>query len=310
MTIYELIFGQSSGQVCCVFHDDTRASAGISDIGQYNCFACGTKAGNEIGFIMQYFGVSFRRASTIKYGLERIENFKYIRRPLSQEQKDYLHSCGITDEVIKEHMFQTGKGKLTYRHTFNGIPVGYTWFNAPQLSNHSVSDPKYKYVGGTVAGMLTPYDTVLKYPRLIICEGEKDMLTALSYGIPNAVAKIGGAQTPIVAGINLNNKDIIIVYDCDDAGREGAEQDAYTLQTEYGCRVKIVDLGLQDKEDLNDYFVKYGKSKDDFYQLITSTPLFVATPKIVKSKVERLIDDLSDDELIQLKNLLEEKEHD
>ena len=49
----------------------------------------------------------------------------------------------------------------------------------------------------------------------------------------------------IVAGINLNNKDIIIVYDCDDAGREGAEQDAYTLQTEYGCRIKIVDLGTR-----------------------------------------------------------------
>ena len=46
------------------------------------------------------------------------------------------------------------------------------------------------------------------------------MLTARSFGIPNAVAKIGGAKSYILGGRNFENKKIIICYDCDDYGRE------------------------------------------------------------------------------------------
>jgi len=75
MLIYQLVFGIDRGQVQCVFHDDSHASAGIGPNGEYNCFACGTKAHDDIGFIAKYFGVGLERASKIKQSLERLQTY-------------------------------------------------------------------------------------------------------------------------------------------------------------------------------------------------------------------------------------------
>ena len=65
MNIYDYVFGVSSGQVqvqCC-FHDDTKASAGISPDLQYNCFACGAKANSDLD-----------RVKAINDEIERLKN--------------------------------------------------------------------------------------------------------------------------------------------------------------------------------------------------------------------------------------------
>jgi len=307
MLIYQLVFGVDSGQVQCVFHDDTRASAGIGPLGQYNCFACGAKAHDEIGFICKYFSVGPDRATRIKTALDRIQDYKYNKRPLSQEQIDFLHSIGLIDEVINKYFFQASTGKLMYNHKWNGIDTGYTWFNSPLLSNYSASADKYHYDKNNIAGSLTPYDDVIRYNTLVICEGEKDMLTAKSFGVVNAVAKIGGAISYLIGGLNFHNKQIIICYDCDDVGRTNAERDATMLTERFACKVKVVDLGLQDKEDLNDYFVKYKKTLQEFNDLIVNTPLFVPQPQTVQTKFEKLIQNLTDQELDELELLLKEK---
>lgn len=311
MLIYQLVFGTDSGQVLCCFHDDSRASAGIGPNGEYNCFACGAKAHDETGFIAKYFGVGLNRASKIKNSLERLQGYKYSKNKLSQEQIEYLRSIGISDAVMHKYFFQSSIGKLIYNHTWNGIDVGYTWFNHQSLSTYSASAPKYKYDKNCIAGSLTPYDDVIRYNTLIICEGEKDMLTAKSMGIPNAVAKIGGAASYILGGVNFHNKQIVICYDCDDPGREYAIRDADILTERFACKVKIIDLGLAHGEDLNDYFIKYGKTKNDFYNLITSTPIHVLSPKTTQSKLEKFIATLSADEIAELmtefKNIIEKR---
>ena len=305
MTIYELIFGQSEGQVCCCFHPDTRASAGISDSGQYNCFACGAKASNEVGFIMNYFGINFKKASNIQFSLSNVERYRYTMLELNQEQRQFLNNNGIKDDIINTYMFRSGADKLMYRHSFNGFTIGTTWFNSPLLSNHNVSASKYKYSGGTIAGMVTPYNDVMKYDNLIICEGEKDMLTAKSMGFHNAVAKVGGAMTDLIAGINFQDKKVILVYDCDQAGRDGMAEDAYNLTDKWGCQVKCIDLGLQDKEDLNDYFIKYHKTKDDLIALIKATPVYILTPKIKSSRFQTFVDSLSAEEIKEVEIILQ-----
>ena len=307
MNIYELVFGQDSGQVCCAFHDDTRESAGISDSGQYNCFACGAKAHNEEGFIMKYFNVNIKKASSIKFSLNNISKYKHSQGALTVEQRSYLNGVGIADEFIDKFFFNNGQGKLMFAHKFSGMNVGYTWFNNPSLPYYNASAEKYKYDGNTVAGMLTPYDDVRKYTTLILCEGEKDMLTAKSLGLKNAVAKIGGAITQVIAGVNLMNKNIVIVYDCDDAGRKGAEQDAYYLTEKFSCKVKVIDLGLQDKEDLNDYFIKHRHTVDDFYALLKATPIFVITAKVKSSRFQYFIDSLTREELDEVEILLQSR---
>jgi hypothetical protein len=194
-----------------------------------------------------------------------------------------------------------------YRHTCNGISVGYTWFNSPLLSNHNASADKYKYDKNNIGGALSPMDDVLKFPSLLICEGEKDMLTAKSMGIPNAVAKIGGTKSYILGGKPLEGKSIFIVYDCDDAGRTGAIQDATILVERFSCKVKTLDLGLLDGEDLNDYFIKYKHTLQDLKDLIIKTPWFVPVPQAPKNRFQTLVDSLSSVEINELEQILLKK---
>ena len=295
--IYELIFGVDSGQVLCPFHPDTRPSAGIGPNGEFNCFACGAKAHDEIGFIAKYFGVGLERAGKIKSALELSQTIKYNKHPLQDYQLDYLHKIGLTDEIINAHFFSSSVGKLIYEHTWNGIPVAHTWFNSPMLANHNAGFPKYKYDSCNISGMVTPYDDAMKYPTLLICEGEKDMLTAKSMGFKYAVAKVGGAKSYLIGGVNFQSKKIVICYDCDEAGRTGALQDALTLSERFACKVKILDLGLQDKEDLNDYFIKYHHTVADFQALVQATPVFVPTVQLKTSQYEKFVDSLTDEEV-------------
>lgn len=45
-----------------------------------------------------------------------------------------------------------------------------------------------------------------------------------------------------------------VIYDCDTKGREGARKVAAILSSTAN-EVKVIDLGLNDKEDLTDWFV-------------------------------------------------------
>lgn len=306
MNIYDYVFGVSFGQVqvnCC-FHNDNKASAGISPELQYNCFACGAKANNDVTFIKKYFNVSSQKAASIKTRLENMDKYKPTKNPVTDEQRNYLNSVGIKDEIIDKYFFCQNNGKLIYNHIWNGASIGATWFNNPCLSNYNASSEKYWYQN-VIGGLCTPYDDVQRYNTLLITEGEKDMLTAKSFGIKSAVAKIGGAKTPIIAGVNFDNKKVVLIYDCDTPGREGAEADAIYLIERHACSVKIIDLGLQDKEDLNDYFMKYNHTVDDLYQLIQSTPEYVIPPMKKLSKVDRFLNSITPEELQELKNKLQ-----
>lgn len=302
--IYQLVYGTESGQVHCAFHDDNNVSAGVSVNGEYNCFACGASGPSPVSFVCRYFSVQPKRGTYILRSLENSQKYKYREAPVSLEQRVYLNSIGIIDSVIDKYMFQAATGKLMYAHRWNGFLIGTTWFNAPTLSTYNASSGKYRYNHGSIGGIVTPFDTALLYNTLIITEGEKDMLVTLSQGIPNVVAKIGGAKTYILGGVAMLNKQIIIIYDCDDAGREGAIADANALTRHAGAQVKVVDLQLGKGEDLADYFTKYNKTKDDLYDLIRQTPIHKVTADYVKTKVSTLVDSLSEKELQELRNKL------
>lgn len=301
MTIYDYVFGVSTGQaqVCCCFHDDTRASAGIGPDNQFHCFVCQSNAHDDTGFIQKYFKVSEQRAKVIKDRLDKIDKYKPTANPITQEQRDYLHSIGLIDNIIDKYFICQSNGKLVYVHKWNSIDVGYTWFNNPCLSNYNAGEEKYKY-SNTTGGMITPTEVIGS--TILICEGEKDMLTARSKGLAYAVAKVGGAMTPILCTEMLRGKNIVLCYDCDDSGRKGAMKDAELLTTKLDCKVKVIDLGLQNKEDLNDFFMKYNKTTGDLFNIIRNTPLFtVSKQNTLDSKIDNIINSLSSEEIQILK---------
>jgi DNA primase len=112
---------------------------------------------------------------------------------------------------------------------------------------------------------------------LLICEGFKDALTAYMHGF-DAITAQGGATTLTSYSNNeflknnLKNKDIYIVYDCDDSGRNGAKALHTLITTQYQTKsVNIVDLSTVctvSGEDLTDFFYKYKKNKNDLNKMM------------------------------------------
>jgi hypothetical protein len=77
----------------------------------------------------------------------------------------------------------------------------------------------------------------------------------------------------------LRGRAVFVAFDCDDAGRTGAEKWATRLAG-LGCRVHVVDLGLPDKgADVSDWFTQYGRGAGDLRALLNSTPQWTGEPR-------------------------------
>lgn len=124
--------------------------------------------------------------------------------------------------------------------------------------------------GGT-ARLFSP--TGLGDGPVLLCEGEWDALVAHQHGF-NAVGTTGGAGTvPSVDLLHpLRGRTVFIAFDCDEAGRTGAEKWAARL-IGLDCRVHVVDLALPEKgADVSDWFARYERSAGELRELLESSP--------------------------------------
>lgn len=269
--LFDILFGKPYGKVNCPFHDgDDTASLNISSDGLWHCFGCGEGGGSEVAFAIKYFNIGKPTAQRLINKLNNLPNYKY-ESELSVKDIEYLTSIGISPDV-QRRMMRSASGKLIYPHYYHGAAIDHTWFNYPGSDTHSDKHGKYSRDHGSVSGFLTPYN-LLKKETIIIVEGEKDMLTMLSNKLP-AVSIVGGANTlPYMMQRELYGKNVVIIYDCDDAGREGSANLVHWLYSIGVKSVKNVDLGLEDKEDVNDWFMKYELTRADLINLINVTPI-------------------------------------
>lgn len=269
--IYRILFGQESGAVHCPFHEgDNEPSLHISSDGKFNCFGCGEGGASPAVFIMRHYNIDYKTASRFNNKLNNLPQYKY--QELAKEDIDYLDSIGVA-RPIQRYMKRSANGKLVYPHIYQGVIIDHTWFNYPSSTAHNPQMGKYNRDKGSTSGFLTPY-SLLNKQTIIIVEGEKDMLTMLSQGIP-AVSIVGGARTkPYMVQKELEGKDIVIIYDCDQAGRDGAEDLTHWLYEQGVNSVRNVDLGLgSNGEDVNDWFQKFKLSKQELLNLIKNTPV-------------------------------------
>lgn len=305
--IYDILFGKSYGKVHCPFHEgDNEPSLSISSEGMFHCFACGEGGRDDITFAQRYFGIARSSATRLIEKLNNLPTYKYAES-LGKEDVAYLTSIGISKDVQKKVM-RSSSGKLIYPHYWMGVEIDHTWFNYEGSVTHNPKYGKYSRDFGSVSGFLTPYK-LLEKDTIIIVEGEKDMLTMLSYDIP-AVSIVGGCNTlPYMVQRELKDKNIVIIYDCDNAGREGAANLVHWLYSIGVKNVKNVDLGLENKEDINDWFIKYKLTREDLINLINATPVAedvsIGSMKVYKI-LRQIKRQLSEDEIKDLKLLLEE----
>ena len=109
---------------------------------------------------------------------------------------------------------------------------------------------------------------------LLICEGEKDVVSASCYGFPAITFTSGANGIPKNVSALEPFKNIVICYDGDDSGRKGALKLANKL---YDQNISIKILELEDKMDVTDYFVA-GNSAIEFNMLIHSARVFGDDP--------------------------------
>jgi hypothetical protein len=147
------------------------------------------------------------------------------------------------------------------------------------------STPKMTNVPGHGKARIFGAKMLPKVETVVLCEGEWDSMLTVQNGIP-AVSPTGGAKTfdPEWASL-FNGKRVFIVYDCDKDGRIGAKRAAETLYP-VAKDVFVVDLGLEDHEDLTDYFVKYGHASEDLRSVLNAAESRPYTPAGKGSAIE------------------------
>jgi putative DNA primase/helicase len=121
---------------------------------------------------------------------------------------------------------------------------------------------------------------------VILCEGESDTICALSHGL-NAITQTSKlVDWPKEHIAVFKSRDVFIAYDADEPGQKYAHHAAQTLKgaaksvwmvqwpsymMEGGEAGK---LAAKHGQDLTDFFVRHGKTADDFAPLLKSAQLY------------------------------------
>jgi len=183
---------------------------------------------------------------------------------------------GLTDETIRTA--RIGYDEVARRLTipvFNGREVVNVRRYKP---NAKGSTPKITSVKGSKVGWYSPPGSDPDAADIIIAEGELDaLLTAqeLSAAGLDDVAVLsgtGGAGKVPTDLSRFEGRAVYVAYDCDDAGRTGANRVAARL-AEVAAAVHVVDLGLPGAgDDLTDFFVTHDRSAEALWMLCQDTP--------------------------------------
>lgn len=272
--------GAEEVKVLCPFHNDTNPSATINvEKDLFHCWVC--KEGyNEQQFIAKVNGIS--NLDAIKVLDKFKENQAQADWKLSEKaelwaSEPFLQKVigmGFSKELIDE--LDLGITKDDLGRLYLGIPVFYNKVLMDVRSYNLLKIdkvPKVRSRSEAQAGFIIPYDiwkdtTTPTY----IMEGEKDMLLARELGI-NAITLTGGsgAKPNDFVKNSFSGKDIIICYDNDEAGINGAKK-LYLSIRDIAKSVKYVNIGdvcKENKEDFYDFVKKYNKDAWDFYALQT-----------------------------------------
>lgn len=169
--------------------------------------------------------------------------------------------------------------------TSNGVDIVFPVFMYNRLLDTRTyvpnGQPKVRSRPGAVNGLIMPFDLWKDTPKdrwTILAAGEKDMAVTRSHNL-NAITLTGGEQMLPIMPEYFRDRLVAICYDNDEAGRSGAQKIANFL-VKHGAYVKVVTAfheGMENKEDLTDFFNKYSKTRDDLIRCIEASELWVPT---------------------------------
>lgn len=264
-------------KVLCPFHDDTNPSASVNlkkDV--FKCWVCG-EGHDEAQFISKVEDIPLSEAYRKKAELDEgaTSNWETMNVPLlwiNDHILAELDKLNITKEVVEELLLGV---TTVFNKQFLGIPIIIDG-DVKEVISYNIL--KHKGLSKVYApedsdsGYIFPYDAWKKSDETTyICEGEKDALVARSLGL-NAICITGGASS-LPQNVFLRDfagRDVVIVYDNDDAGKIGCSK-LGTLLASYAKDVKAIHIGevVEDKKggDVSDYVNEFGGTLFDFLLL-------------------------------------------
>lgn len=285
---YKTSADEAEAIVDCPFCDDAKKHLYIKNTdGCYYCQKCGAKGSwknllESLGINDEVFLESNKGEETIEYKaklntkkLDPTLVEKY-QKDLPQRIVDYLKSekRGLTDETIKN--FKIGwDGKSITFPVFDkkGNLVNIRHRRDPEKEDGA---KMWNEKGGSAA--LFNIGVLSKKPSfVIICEGEFDAMVAVQNGF-DAVSGTAGAGTFKEEWIKEFDEieTIYILYDTDNAGKEGNEKVAGL----FNKRTRIVFLPQEkdEKVDVTSYFAN-GHKAEDFKKLLDNAQEFKVKTK-------------------------------
>ncbi len=217
-------------------------------------------------------------------------------RSLRSGIRTYLNARGIPDVLVDHYLLGFDGDRITIPITNRDGEI--VFFKLAKDPEDLSDAPKMLASEGSHAELYGWERVLAKPERLIICEGEFDRLVLEAERIP-AVTSTGGAGVfrREWATDFKSIPEVYVCFDRDDAGRSGALRVAQLIP-----HSRIVELPTEVGEggDVTDFFVRLGKSTDDFENLLgvarpappppPRLPRRRSTPDPEREKIERLKD--------------------
>lgn len=268
--------GAEEVKVLCPFHSDTKPSASINtQKNLFHCWVC-DKGYNEEQFAARVNGISLSDAKQVITNLEtKSDSWSIVEEANLWADSHFLtkvEELGLSHQTIQD--LHLGLTKDSHGNKLLGIPVYYDGAIMDVRKYNLLKIPKVPKLladEGAQSGYVIPYD-IWKHSKetTYILEGEKDMMLARELGL-NAITLTGGAGAKVNDYVinAFKDKDVIICYDNDEAGRSGMDK-LYLQLRNVAKKVQYINIGdvvKETKEDFYDFIVKYEKDIFDFLAL-------------------------------------------
>ncbi|MBR1384463.1 MAG: DNA primase [Ruminococcus sp.] len=189
--------------------------------------------------------------------------------------KNYMISLGYTeDELVEASLISRSKDDrgrtydfFVYRAMFPFIDLrgNIVGFGGRALT----PDDKRKYLNSKdtpvynknrfLFSMNFAKDVSVKDKKILLCEGNLDVISLNQAGFKNAVASCGTALTAEQAKLISNYADeAVICYDSDEAGQKATKKAINILR---GCGLKVSVVKMDGAKDPDEYINKFGRDK-------------------------------------------------
>lgn len=231
----------------CPYHDDTNPSMAVNiEKGLFYCHAC-----KEKGDLFKLY----QKVRNVDSGtaLKEMGLMAGIVTDNSQHKIDCIYP--YTDET----------GKLLYE------VIRYI----PKTFKQRRPDGNGGYIWNMKDVVLVPYNLpkIIDANTVCICEGEKDCDTLMRLGLVATTNPGGAGKWPETFSIYFVGKDVVIICDNDQAGRNHGYDVAAKLYG-HAKSIKIIKFlpGVPEKGDVSDWLKIEGNSKDSLLCLVEKAP--------------------------------------